>query len=424
MYNRTPIFFDNPYQYHTLRSGRLIGSLLPLDLMRMTSSQEIRESMLAEWHEQLSRNHVTSRVDSVSGSSPPSVFVGSYGYPKVAVGPLVPPVHGDTRIFDAPEHWKTTSLEQIIKYRMNLIRGVQNVPVRDTATRYIEDLQEVAMSSNPIDSDLTFQGPVTPNTMRLDDHSTPSGPIGRISSVKFSGSSPIRHVERTFYDTDQGARDAVVDLYHSGVEVSTIQKCLSIAMLGRRRVLVPTKWSITATDSMISEHLVTDTILGSSLIDSYRVFSYNHLGNVFAVVLFPHTWLYELTEAWHTNNVLGFGSDCEGIKGIDHSPVTAGAYFAAKLAVAEYLSRRHVQAGVLVLREIRPEYSIPVGVWQVRQGVREAMLQTPKLAHSFDEALDIATKNTNISKSQWLSHIKITDMLKQKTLSEYFGTTS
>ena len=383
-------------------------------------AREIRRAILAEWHRTLPGHMDVSAMGSVSGSSPPSVFVGSYGYPRVAVGPMVPPVHGDTGILDAPERWRGRSLEQIVGYRMNLVRGVQSVPVRDAGSRYVGDLQEMAMSSAPIDSDLVFSGSVSAGA-HVDDHSALFGPTGRIKSARFSAATPIRPVERAFYDTDLGAREAVMGLYRSGVEISTIQKCLSIAMLGRKRALVPTKWSITATDSMISESLVADGILDYSLIDSCRVFSYGHLGNVFAVVLFPHRWLYGLTEAWHSNGTMGFGSDWEwGAGGIDREPVTAGAYFAARLGVAEYLSRERVQAGAVVLREIRPEYSVPVGVWQIREGVREAMRREPVIAHGLDEALDMASKRTSVPKEQWLAHGRITELLRQRTLSDYF----
>ena len=32
----------------------------------------------------------------ISGDSPTDIFIGRYGYPKVFIGPLVPPVFGDT----------------------------------------------------------------------------------------------------------------------------------------------------------------------------------------------------------------------------------------------------------------------------------------------------------------------------------------
>ena len=127
-----------------------------------------------------------------------------------------------------------------------------------------------------------------------------------------------------------------------------------------------------------------------------------------------------MVEAWYSNGVLGFGSDYEDARGIDHPPAIAGAYFAAKLGVLEYLSKNKLQSGVIILREIRPEYAIPVGVWQVREGIREAMKETPIVANNFEQALDLASKKLSISKSEWLAHGNISKLMRQKTLSDFF----
>ena len=127
-----------------------------------------------------------------------------------------------------------------------------------------------------------------------------------------------------------------------------------------------------------------------------------------------------MIEAWYSNGILGFGSDYEDARGIDHPPAIAGAYFAAKLGVLEYLEKMKIQAGVIILREIRPEYAIPVGVWQVREGIREAMKQKPIIAENFDQSLLLASKKMSISKSEWLSHGNILKLMKQKPLSDIF----
>ncbi len=380
--------------------------------------KDIRRLILAKWHESLSKYGNLFSSDSISGSSPPSVFVGSYNYPKVFVGPMVPPIHGDTSLLDSPEKWKGKSLEEIVNFRLNLVRGIQKVSITQTDGRYIENLQEVAMSTKPIDSDLIFHKAQS-SSVSLDGESAPFGPIGEIKSAKFSGTSSVKSIEKIFYDKDLKAQDAVLNLYDSGIEISKIQKCFSIGMLGQKRNLVPTKWSITATDDIISKSL-TDEILDYSLIDSCRVFSYEHLGNVFSVVLFPHRWIYEMIEAWYSNGILGFGSDSEDARGINHPPAIAGAYFAAKLGVLEYLSKKKIQAGVVILREIRPEYAIPVGVWQVREGIREAMKQNPTIAEDFDHALILASNKMSISKPEWLSHGNISQIIRQKNLSDFF----
>ena len=385
----------------------------------MTSnSQDIRRSILMKWHEQLSNYGNLFSSDSISGTSPPSVFVGSYDYPKVFVGPMVPPIHGDTTILDSPERWHGKSLEDIVNFRLNLVRGIQKTPVDLTEGRYIENLQEMVMSEKPTDSDLIFQKP-TSSKISLDGENAPFGPIGEIKSAKFSGTYSSRNIEKVFYDRGLKSQDAIMQLYKSGIEISQIQKCLSMGMLGQKRKLVPTKWSITATDDVISKSLLDD-VLDFDLIDSHRVFFFEHLGNLFSVVLFPHRWVYEMIEAWYSNGILGFGYDNEDARGITHPPAIAGAYFAAKLGVLEYLNSNKIQAGVVILREIRPEYAIPVGVWQVREGIRYAMKQSPIITDNFEQAISIASKKMSVTKNEWLQHGEILKLIKQKTLSEFF----
>jgi len=381
-------------------------------------SSDIRKGIQSRWEEYLSTHANLFTSDSLDGASPPSVFVGSYGYPKVSVGPMVPPMHGDTTLLDSPELWVGKSLEEIVNFRLNLIRGIKNIPVNEPNGRYIENLHEVAMSSRPIDSELQFYKNPKP-VASIDGESAPFGPVGEVTSAKFSSTSSDKSIQRAYYDHDLKAQDAVVSLYNRGIEISKIQKCFSVGMFGKNRKLVPTKWSITATDSIIAESLVSE-ILEFDLIDSCRVFSHDHLGNLFSVVLFPHRWLFENQEAWHTGNGIGFGSDIEDAKGIDHPPVTAGAFFAAKLGVAEYLLEKKCQASALVLREIRPEYAVPVGVWQIREAIRSAMKNEPYIAENFDDGVTFAAQRMSVSKSEWLSKGNMLSMLRQKSISDFF----
>lgn len=332
---------------------------------------------------------------------------------------MVPPIHGDTSLLDLPEKWLGKTLEDIVNFRLKLVRGTQNVSVAQPKGRYIESLQELAMSSNTPDSDIVFQKHTMPITA-IDGESAPFGPIGEIKTVKFSGMSTNQTIEKTYYDRDLRAEDAVVSLHNSGIEISKIQKCFSIGMFGKERKLVPTRWSITATDDIISKNLVAE-ILDCPVIDICQVFTHEHLGNVFSVLLFPHRWIFEMEEAWYTEKgEIGFGADSEDANGIDHYPSIAGAYFAAKLGVAEYLKRKQRQAGVLILREIRPEYAVPVGVWQVREAIRAALSKTPVLVETLESGLNMSCKNMSISKNEWLSKGTLMKMLKQKSIVDYF----
>lgn len=386
--------------------------------MKWTSA-EIRKEIESKWRQHLSEYGNLFSSNFISGSSPPSVFVGTYGYPKVAVGPMLPPVHGDTTILDLPESWIGKGLDDIVNYRLSLVRGVQQESVTSPTGKYIEALQELAMSSRPTDSDIEFLKQTAPVTT-IDGENPPFGPIGQIKSIKFSDSSSNKVIQKIFYDKDILAQDSVMALYNRGIEVSRIQKCFSIGMLGKNRRLVPTRWSITATDDIISKTLLRE-IIEFDLIDSFQIFSYSHLGNFFSVICFPNRWMFEMQEAWYDQQGnVGFGSDFEDGRGLDHYPQTAGAHFASRLGVAEYLLKKKIQAAVLVLREIRPEYAVPVGVWQVREGIRMAMRQKPLITSDFDESLDLACKPLSIGKNEWLANSKLYKARGQKSISDFF----
>ena len=379
----------------------------------MNTKQSIRHDILKKWYQNITKNTLFES-DIVEGSSPPSVFVGEYGYPKVMVGPMVPQVHGNTSILDSPEEWSGKSLNQIINYRLNLVRGTKKIGVKEVTGRYIEGLQEMAMASHPTDSQLEF----TKKTSISFDESL-FGPMGQIQKMNISNSRSIKTVENTFYDNDLKADEAIIHIYNNDVEISKISRCLSIGMFGHDRKIVPTKWSITATDSIISKYLVNN-IIDFPVIDSCKVFSFTHLDNVFVVLLFPHRWMYEMVEAWTgKNNTIEFGSDLEDTKRVVNSPSIAGAYFAAKLAIAEYLYRNDIQAGVLVLREIRPQYAIPVGVWQIREGVRQAMRNEECIVNNFQEGFRLATAYTSIEHKQWSENMDTINKMKQHSIEQF-----
>src|SRR5579863_1908354 len=53
-------------------------------------------------------------TNDILGSSPPGVFVGRLGYPKVSIGPMVPQQYGDTSVLDTPEEWLGKPIDQIV----------------------------------------------------------------------------------------------------------------------------------------------------------------------------------------------------------------------------------------------------------------------------------------------------------------------
>lgn len=391
----------------------------------VSTPADIKRRLEQNWMQYLIANSEKLSMDTLDGASPPSVFVGRYGYPNVRIGPMIPPAHGDTAIMDRTEMWVGKSLEEIAGFRLSLVRGVASVNARDVRGRYVESLQELAMSDKPAESEATFEKKPLADTdlereLRLNTESAPFGPAAPIKTFKASSLSADQRIESAFYDGDLKASDAVVDLYKKGVDSGSIHKVLSVGMLGlkKNRKLVPTRWSITAADDMISSRLARENeASANSSIDLFEVRQYSHLGNYYSVVMMPDSvWSFEMIESWYAGDgMMAVGADYEDARGLDHYPSIAGAYFSARLAVAEYLSRRRRMASVLVLREIHPEYVMPVGVWQIREGVREVMKTPARTFDGIDEALTFACSTMSQSRSDILAHSRLYRILRSQT---------
>lgn len=389
----------------------------------MSTPSDIKKRLEQNWIQFLKANSTKLALDSIDGSSPPAVFVGRYGYPKVRIGPMIPPSHGDTAILDRPELWAGRSLEEIANYRLSLVRGTFAMSVNDTSGRYIENLQELAMSERPAESEATFEKKPLADIeldreIMLNTETAPFGPAAPLKTFKASSLTADQRIESAFYDTDLRASDAIVELYSRGVDVSSIHKVLSVGMLGqkKKRKLVPTRWSISATDDTISSALIEGNNAFSA-IDLFEVTQYSHLANYYSVILVPNdVWSFEMIESWFTaSGQIATGADYEDARGLDHYPTIAGAYFAARLAVAEHLSGGRRKAAALVLREIHPEYVMPLGVWQIREGVREALKKPAQKFETLEAALSFACANLSVSKQEVVSKSMLWHGLKSQT---------
>jgi hypothetical protein len=389
----------------------------------MSSPAEIKKKLEENWIRFIKANSAKLSLGTIDGSSPPSIFVGRYGYPKVRIGPMIPPLHGDTTILDRTELWTGKSLEEIANYRLSLVLGTMNVNIHDISSRYLENMQELAMSERPAETEATFEKrPVVDvhmqKELRLDHEATPFGPAAPLRGFKVSSLSVDQRIETVYYDTDLRAAEAMMELYRRSVEMSIIQRVLSMGMLGvkKKRKLVPTRWSISATDDIISSMLVKEIGMNPT-IDLFEVTRYSHLANYYSIILIPDDrWIFEMIESWFTSGgQVATGADNEDERVLNHNPTIAGAYFAARLAVAEHLARRHKKAGAIVLREIHPNYVMPLGVWQIREGVREALKKPPQKFERFDHAMSFACSYMSLSKNEVVQKGRLWKSFKGQT---------
>ncbi|GBC75798.1 hypothetical protein HRbin06_01121 [archaeon HR06] len=367
--------------------------------------------------------------EKVSGSSPPAIFVGRINYPHVYIGPMSPNYFGDTKILDTPELWLGKDFMEILDYRVSLFRGKVRAKVSEAEeeSRLIQNLQEIVLSDDPVDLELYFEKEPT-YTLILDDDSQPFGPSAKLKALKVSNPKTDRRVEKVYYDRDLKASDAILKLYRDGVYVSKIQRVLSAGMLGLRgkRKLVPTRWSITAVDDILSKGLLED-IKSFPPINEYRVYSFNYLDNYYVGIFFPENWSFEWIEAWFPKthwNLYGMEvallGDYEEYFGKFGYSSVGGCYYACRLAVCEALWREKRQAKVLVLREIHPGYLLPLGVWNVREAIRGMLRGKYEKFNHLKEALNFAFKNLTIPFNKWLkvSHI-LKQSLYQKRMEEF-----
>jgi len=285
-------------------------------------------------------------------------------------------------------------------------------------------MQDAVLSSEPVEMEMRLRRRPSKNIL-LDSEVQPMGPSGEIESLVISPGSTNKKMEKAFYDTYLKASEAVCDLHGEGVPVSTIQKGLSVGLFGlkKRRKLVPTRWSITATDSIVSLSLM-ERIKRMPVLSDYLVYEINHLDNRFLIVLMPEGFKYESIEAWYpgtfwnpvSKNIFMLG-DYEGFRGRTSYAGMGGCYYAARLAVTEHLSQIGRQATALVLRECHPDYIMPVGVWNVRESVREALRGKPQRFSDMGGVLESISKKFSIRLPIWVRNSTIlSDSLYQKRL--------
>ncbi len=365
----------------------------------------------------------------LGGSSPPSVFIGRYGYPKVAIGPMVPPIMGDTSLIDAPEQWLDRSLDDIVDFRSMLIRGKYDVDVYDveSSNKIVEYTRELALSKNSIFTEALFAKKPR-GAVKFYDDAQPHGPSAPLTKFDISNPKYDQHIEKAFYDTDLKSRDAITRLYHDGLSVTKLQRAFSVGAFGihKYRRFVPTRWSITAVDSTLGENLMKQT-KDNPWINEFRVCYHNQYDNRWAILMVPSEWQYELIEAWYPNTTWNpYGSSVsifnsyEFYKGRTTYAEIGGCYYAARLAVNETLTKERRQAGVVILREAHGGYIMPIGVWNVRESVRRALKEPYQIFDTLDQALVFITEKMDIPLQRWIRNSAVLkNQLYQKRLEDF-----
>ncbi len=371
-------------------------------------------------------------IDSKSfwGSTPPSVFVGRYGYPKVNIGPVLPPV----KVFmperlEETHHWHNKTIEDIIGLRSSLYRSKKPLPVKksyEPRSRYLSHTQELALSVKSVDTEIHLNSlPKIRERTRFDTFSAPLGPSLDARRIDIGENPKVpKKLDDLTSDIHATAVTGIEELWDSDISVNHIQRVLSAGLLGRAkdRKLVPTRWSITAVDDNIGKKQA-EIIKNNQELGEIRYYHHVHFGNSFHVLLIPGVYSFELVEAW----LMGAFWSPETVVVSDFEPYggrksyadkTTGAYYAARLSVLDYLKMIKRQSSILVYREISEKYWAPLGVWVIRDGVKLAMEKRPTVLPDMDKAVEHIISRVEV-KNWWIHSNMLRILRTQKKIDDF-----
>ncbi len=356
----------------------------------------------------------------ISGPSPPNIFVGHTGYPTVTVGAMA----SDTPVEDDPRKMYGKSLDQIIEDRSKLFRSAvkREVLAKD---KYITDMQQIVLSQEPVDVELKFKYAPKPE-VEFSPMTQPMGPIGQLESYAITGNAKIPKRIDSLTNDSVKTTTAVKELLYRGYDNYYLTRVLSAGVFGEnvRKRLVPTRWSITAMDDMIAK-IYMESIREAPAVSDYELYSSHYLSNRYVIMLIPGRWEFENYEAWAQGSTWNL-SETGNYVTLEHEPhegrtkyaeQQAGGYYASRYAVAEHLFDRRRQARVIAIREIEPGYMVPVGVWQVRENVRNAFKSG---ATKFSTLEDMLSYAKLLLSNDIRGYLKKDEVLSQKRIIDFF----
>jgi DNA repair protein NreA len=363
---------------------------------------------------------IIEKTDSFLGSSPPAVFIGSSFYPKVNIGVLSPPNREkNAGMLDDPELWyaKRSSLSDILDFRSRMIFSRSHVDdVAKPVSKILDAMQELAISSRSLDVEIKLSKKPS-FAFEFDQRASPIGNPAPVEKIRVVDNATVPHeVDGVVSDTDLKTVDALGYL-RGNIPIYQIAKILSVGMLGVKseRRIVPTRWSITAVDSNMG-NLILEEVKGYDEIDKPLLYRNEYLYNDYQILLLPRKYQYELVEIDLTESMSmpTVGSDYEPYFGRKiYAKETAGGFYAARVSILEALSRMRRQATVLIVRDVKPEYTVPVGVWEVRETVKGAFDKPPITFETEEEGFEAITRHA-ITRDLWKSKSSLFHSLKEQ----------
>jgi len=380
-------------------------------------------------------------ISKLDSSSPPSVFIGSkLRYPLVNVG-IISPLERDENawLYDDAKYWADNNfgINDVINLRNSLLNSRFQSQVTDTRTsqsgkKFVEIAQEIAIASKPVDVEIELKNKLNLDRKR-DRVLMHQGMRGNLKQAKITSNVKVdRRVDKVINDEIK-ASEGMQYLFKNNFSEYTLSKILSVGVLGlkKNKRLVPTRWSITATDDTLGKNILKQ-VRDYKWVEDYELFFGEFMGNCYLIMLFPNVWSYELFElylpgsSWNPSKEVKASTDFEDFYGRkEYAFSTAGGYYASRLPIIEYLNSIKRQATVIAIRIETPSYWAALGVWVVRESVRKAIAKGAIKFRELNETLESVKKigkiKYNFDCEQIMKKSKLLHQIKtQKKLVEWF----
>jgi hypothetical protein len=376
-----------------------------------------------------------SKIDSIS---PPSVFIGSkLKYPLVNVGILSPLDRDDNAwVYDNAKYWANNNFQinDVLKLRNSLLNSRFQSQVHDTRAnkRFLQIAQDIAIASKPVDVEIELKKNLNLNK-GSDRVITPHGMHAGLKQAKITGNVKIDPKVDRMMNDEIKASEGMEYLYKNNFDEYSLSKILSVGALGlkKNKKLVPTRWSITATDDTLGKSLLKK-VREYKWIENYELFTGEFLGNQYLILLFPSVFNFELFElylpksSWNPSDEMKASTDSETYSGRkDYASNTAGGYYATRLPVLEYLESIKRQASILAIRIETPTYWAGLGVWVVRESVKKTMsnehFEFTSLPDFIEVSKKIGSEKFNFDYTPIIDKSKVLKMIStQKSLRDFF----
>ena len=200
----------------------------------------------------------------VEAPSPPNFLISWKSYPRVAIGP-------NLSLKGIPKDAYGLTLEEFVSVRANQLRTFQMKGIRTK--------EETALSVKPVNFDVKLKS-ITGQS------SDPRGIVAMIDKITPGDVKVPGKIYSLVDNYDIKAKDALLKIKNYGFEYMV--QTLSTGNLGipTQRKLVPTRWAITAVDSILAKDYFVK-IRSKPQLQNFELYQIEHWDNHFLIILLP-----------------------------------------------------------------------------------------------------------------------------------------